>query len=168
MNQQFLLQKAAKIKLFILDVDGVLTDGKIWYNEQGEVHKGFHIHDGYGIKKLIAHGVVVSAISGRHSIIVQKRLQDLGITHYYLGQEDKLQAFHELLEKHQLHADQVAYMGDDSLDVPVMKLVGLSIAPANAVEAAKQAAFWQTQKNGGEGAAREACDLILSAQHVSQ
>jgi 3-deoxy-D-manno-octulosonate 8-phosphate phosphatase (KDO 8-P phosphatase) len=162
--QHSFFSKASQTKLLITDVDGVLTDGKIWYGENGEIYKSFHIHDGHGLKMLMKFGIAVGVISGRANSIVERRLKELGIVHYYLGYENKLLPYQELIKKLNLQPPQVAYIGDDVIDIPVMKEVGLSVAVANAVDEVKQLADWQTQKMGGDGAVRELCDLIIKSQ----
>lgn len=157
-------QKIEKIKLLILDVDGVLTDGKIWLTPDGNEMKSFHTHDGMGIKNLQNAGIAVAVISSRNSAIVTTRMQELGVQHIYQGQVSKIAAFEELLSLLNLSKDAVAYVGDDLPDLPVMTQVGLSIAVANAVARVKQQSDWETQQIGGYGAVREVCDLILQRQ----
>lgn len=157
-------QKIEKIKLLILDVDGVLTDGKIWLTPDGNEMKSFHTHDGMGIKNLQNAGIAVAVISSRNSPIVTTRMQELGVQHIYQGQVSKIAAFEELLSLLNLSKDAVAYVGDDLPDLPVMAQVGLSIAVANAVARVKQQSDWETQQTGGYGAVREVCDLILQRQ----
>jgi 3-deoxy-D-manno-octulosonate 8-phosphate phosphatase (KDO 8-P phosphatase) len=158
------MEQARRIRLLILDVDGVLTDGKLFFDYQGNEYKSFHARDGHGMKMLQQSGVVIAVISGRESPIVTLRMQSLGVTHVYQGQEDKRAAFNALLEKLALSSDEVAYVGDDVIDLPVMMHVGLAIAVADANEAVKACADWNTTLNGGVGAVREVCDLILQAQ----
>lgn len=155
-------EKAAQIKLLILDVDGVLTDGKIWFTASGEALKCFHIHDGYGIKKLQKAGITVAIISSRGNKALISRLNELNIKHYYLDQENKLDCYLTLIEQLDINPEQVAYVGDDLPDLPIMQQVGLSIAVANAVPIIRKTADWHTQRSGGKGAVREVCDLILS------
>lgn len=160
------LQRARAIKLVIFDVDGVLTDGRLYYSPNGEELKVFYVQDGVGIKLLQQTGVVVAVITGRQSDIVSQRLRSLGVTHIYQGQEDKRGAFAELLTKLNLQPVQVAYVGDDLPDLPVLASVGLGIAVANAHPVIAQNALWQTRATGGLGAAREVCDLIMDAQET--
>lgn len=157
------LTQAAKVKLLILDVDGVLTDGKIWFTPDGQEVKAFHIHDGMGITQLQQAGIPVAIITSRNSTIVTTRMRELGVNHVYQGQISKMAAFEQLLEKLDLTPEAVAYVGDDLADLPVMQRVGLSIAVANAVAPIKQQADWETEHHGGQGAVREVCDLILEA-----
>ncbi len=152
------------IKCLILDVDGVLTDGTIWLNEQGTELKRFHIHDGLGIKRLQQAGITVAIISGRSSGSVTARMAELQVRHVYQGCADKLFIFNKLIKELGIESKEVAYMGDDLPDLPVMQVVGLSIAVANACPEVKAVAHWQTVKNGGEGAVREACERLLATQ----
>ena len=159
-----LKQRACKIKLLSLDVDGVFTDGRLYFSAQGEDIKCFNILDGLGIKLLQASGVEVAIISGRQSAPLELRAKALGIQHFYPGREDKLNALSELLAKTGLSAEQVAHLGDDLPDLPIMLNVGLGMAVANAYNLVKEKAHWQSKSNGGEGAVREACDFIMQAQ----
>ncbi len=157
---------ARQIKLLILDCDGVLTDGRIYITAQGEETIAFNVQDGLGIERLQASGIPVAVISGRNNTAVQHRLKQLKITHVFLGRhEQKMAAFHTLLETLTLQPTQVAYIGDDLPDIAIMEKVGLSIAVPNAVDAVKKIAHLCTQKKGGKGAVREVCDLIYDAQH---
>jgi 3-deoxy-D-manno-octulosonate 8-phosphate phosphatase (KDO 8-P phosphatase) len=161
------LERAAKIKLLICDVDGVLTDGRIYLTDFGEEKelKVLHIHDGLGLKLLLNAGIEVAIISGRKSNLLPQRLEKiLGIKYLYLGYEDKLPVLKELLTKLSLSPEQVAHIGDDLPDLPLIHSVGLGIAVANAMPVVKQSAHWMTQANGGCGAVREVCELILNAQ----
>ena len=156
--------RAKNIKLIIFDVDGVLTDGGLYFSDEGIELKRFNSLDGLGIKLLKQNGVEPAVISARDTPNVAHRMKNLGIEHFYQGQNDKLIAFNELLEKLSLNSDQVAYVGDDVIDLPVMRNVGLAIAVANAHELVKDNACLITDKKGGHGAVREACDFILKAQ----
>lgn len=153
-----------KIKLLILDNDGVLTDGKIYFTANDEPILSFHIHDGLGIKRLQAIGVIVAVISGRDSKSLRVRLTELGIEDQFLGQHEKIPAFEMVLEKLKLTPDEVAYVGDDLPDIPVMEKVALPITVSNAVPDVKKVALYCTEKKGGEGAVREICDLIIAAK----
>jgi len=161
---QEIIEQAKQLKLLILDVDGVLTDGKLFFDEQGKEYKSFHARDGHGLKLLQQTGVAVAVISGRKSTSVALRMQSLGIEHVYQGHEQKLAAFNELLQKVGCLTEQVAYVGDDLLDLPVMTRVGLPIAVNDAVPEVKAFAKWHTELPGGHGAVREVCDLIMQAQ----
>jgi len=157
-------EKAKKLKLLILDVDGVLTDGKLFFDNDGNEYKSFHARDGHGIKLLRQTGVEVAIISGRKSNSVALRMKSLGIEHVYQGHENKLAAFNEVLQKLNITPDQAAHMGDDLLDLPLMTRVGLSIAVADANFAVVARADWCTLLSGGNGAVREVCDFIMQAQ----
>ena len=157
-------EKARKLKLLILDVDGVLTDGKLFFDNEGNEYKSFHARDGHGIKLLRQTGVEVAIISGRKSNSVALRMKSLGIEHVYQGHENKVSAFNEILQKLDLTPDQAAHIGDDLLDLPLMTRVGLSIAVADANFAVIERADWCTQLSGGGGAVREVCDFIMQAQ----
>ncbi len=152
------------IKLLILDVDGVMTSGQLYYGDQGEVLKAFHVHDGLGIKVAKANGIDVAVISAKDSQPLRRRLQDLGISHFSLGTGDKASAFKALLQELNLSADQVAYVGDDVIDLNVMRQVACPIAVNNAQAAVLSAAVYTTRLKGGEGAVREAIDHILERQ----
>lgn len=158
------LEKAKKLKLLILDVDGVLTDGRLFFDGEGNEYKAFHSRDGHGIKLLRQTGVDVAVISGRKSTSVALRMKNLGIEHVYQGHEHKVAAFNEIIEKVGITHEQVAYVGDDLLDLPIMRRVGLAIAVNDANFAVKQRADWCTTLSGGQGAVREVCDLIMQAQ----
>ncbi|MDH5301160.1 MAG: 3-deoxy-manno-octulosonate-8-phosphatase KdsC [Gammaproteobacteria bacterium] len=159
-----ILAKAAQVKLVIFDVDGVLTDGRLYVTESGDEIKAFHSRDGHGMKMLQSTGVNVGIITGRTSGIVTHRMNELGIKHVYQGQKDKVPAFRELISKLELSPEQVAYVGDDVVDLPVMLKVGLAIAVQDAHSLVKKHAHWQTPNLGGQGAARDVCELIMEAQ----
>lgn len=161
---QKILQKAAKIKLVIFDVDGVLTDSRLYLTDAGEEIKAFNSKDGHGMKMLQKSGVLIGIITGRTSNIVTHRMKELGISHVYQGKKDKLPAFLELIEKTALSPEEVAYVGDDVVDLPVMKKAGLSITVADGHDFVKTHADWQTNASGGRGAAREVCELIMQGQ----
>ncbi len=162
LNKSYL--RAKEIKLIIFDVDGVLTDGGLYFSDEGLEFKRFNSLDGLGIKLLKQNGVEPAIITARNSQNVAHRMKNLGIEHFYQGQDNKLVAFEDLLNKLSLSSNQVAYMGDDVIDLPVMKKIGLPIAVANAHELVKDNSCIVTDKNGGHGAVREACDFILKAQ----
>ena len=161
---QDILEKAAHIKMVVFDVDGVLTDGSLFYGDDGQEYKAFHSRDGHGMKMLQASGVQVGIITGRTSRVVELRMANLGIQHVYQGQLHKLPAFEELIAKLGLSADQVAYVGDDVVDLPILRRVGLAVAVQDAHALVKQHAHWQTPNGGGRGAARDVCELIMQAQ----
>jgi len=149
-----ILARAAKIRVAAFDVDGTLTDGRLWYGEDGHETKVFHVHD----------GVTVAIISARISHPVAVRAEELGIAHVYQAQDDKAGCLRELLDALNLSADQAAFVGDDLPDLPPMQIAGLAVAVANAHPHVIEQAHWRTSQSGGFGAAREVSDLILHAQ----
>lgn len=157
-------QQAQQIKLLICDIDGVFSDGRIYLGNQGEELKCFHTRDGFGVKALLHHAIEVAVITGRHSKIVESRMTSLDVRYIYQGCENKISAYHELLEKTGLSSNQTAYIGDDVVDLTVMKQVGLSIAVADAHPLVAQKADYKTHICGGHGAVREVCDILLQAQ----
>ncbi|MCX7120394.1 MAG: HAD-IIIA family hydrolase [Gammaproteobacteria bacterium] len=159
-----LQEQLKKIKLLILDVDGVLTDGKIYMTAHGEETIAFFVRDGLGIEMLHAIGISVAVISGRNTPAVLHRLKKLRVQHIYLGHLDKIASYENLLSTLKISPDEVAYVGDDLPDIAVMEKVGLSFAVANAMDAVKKAAMHCTEKKGGKGAVREVCDLIYNAK----
>lgn len=163
---QDILQKAARVKLVIFDVDGVLTDGRLYVTEDGAEIKAFHSRDGHGMKMLQESGVKIAIITGRKSSIVTHRMKELGIEHVYQGRKEKLPAFLELIASLNVTPDEVAYVGDDVVDLPVMCRVGLAIAVQDANEWVKKHAHWQTPNLGGRGAARDVCELIMEGRGV--
>lgn len=161
---QTVLNRAAQIRLVIFDVDGVLTDGGLHFDEAGRENKVFHSRDGHGLKMLQIAGIELAVISGRSSAAVTHRMDGLGIRHVYQGHRDKLPPFYELLQKVNVAPEQTAYVGDDVVDLPVMLQVGLAIAVQDAHPLVKQHVHWQTPHPGGRGAARDVSELILQAQ----
>lgn len=154
---------AKNIKLLILDVDGVLTDGGIILDNEGNEFKAFHVRDGHGIKMLHKAGIKVAIITGRHSKIVERRAHELGITEVYQRCHIKSVAYEHLIEKLGISDNEVAYIGDDIVDIPIFKRVALSAAVADATEETKAEAMIVTKNRGGRGAVREICDLILKS-----
>lgn len=159
------MARAGKIRLLICDVDGVLSDGLIYMGNNGEELKVFNVRDGYGIRCLKTSGIEVAIITGRSAKLLENRANTLGITHLYQGQSNKLLAFRELLATLSLAADEVAYIGDDLIDWPVMAEVGLAVAVADAHPLLIARAHYITHIVGGRGAVRELCDIILLAQN---
>ncbi len=159
-----LVQRARAVRLLVLDVDGVLTDGKLYFLADGSEAKAFSTLDGQGIKMLQNSGVTVAIITGRTSTIVERRAANLSIAHVVQGREDKRVALDELLARLQLSYDQVAYLGDDLPDLAPIRCVALGIAVANANTFVRQHAQAITSLRGGEGAARELCEFIMAAQ----
>lgn len=158
------MARAEQIRLLILDVDGVMSDGLIYMGNSGEELKAFNVRDGYGIRCALTSGIEVAIITGRKAKLLEDRCETLGITHLYQGQSDKLIAYRNLLEKLALAPDNVAYVGDDLIDWPVMAEVGLSVAVADAHPLLVPRADYVTRIHGGRGAVREVCDLLLLAQ----
>jgi len=159
-----LLSRAKLVRLIAFDVDGVMTDGGLYYSDSGEEFKRFNSLDGHGLKMLRASGVEVAIITGRASRCVEARAKNLGIAHVYQGVENKLEAMSDLLNKLKLTRDAAAYMGDDVVDLGVMRHVGLSISVPESPQLVREHSDYVTQRSGGHGAVREACELIMSAQ----
>lgn len=159
-----LFERARPIRLAIFDVDGVLTDGRLYFLTDGSEFKTFNTLDGHGIKMLINSGVRTAIISGRQTPVVERRAANLGIQHLYQGREDKIVVVEELLEQLGLTYNEVAYLGDDLPDLPVIRRAGLGMAVANAAPFVREHAHGVTRARGGEGAAREFCELIMQAQ----
>lgn len=161
------LERAAHVRLLVLDVDGVLTSGQVFFGPDGkEMLKGFDIQDGHGIKLLQSVGIECAVITGRHSKMVLGRCDELGIQHVFSGVSDKKNALEELLKRIALtHENELAVMGDDWPDLAIMQRAGLRLAPAQAHREVRQIAHYVTSANGGNGAVREVCDLILKAQN---
>ena len=155
---------ARNIRLLLLDVDGILTDGKLYFSNSGEESKAFHSLDGHGIKMLMSTSVEVGIITGRSSSGVEKRAGDLGIELLYQGREDKLNVLNEIALNKNLQLEQIAYAGDDFPDLPVLNVVGLSFTVPLGHDDVKSAVQAITQHQGGNGAVREITDFILSAQ----
>jgi 3-deoxy-D-manno-octulosonate 8-phosphate phosphatase (KDO 8-P phosphatase) len=156
--------RAARIRLACFDVDGVLTDGKLWYGEDGREAKAFNVHDGLGIKLLREHGIEVALITARRSPIVAARAGELGIAQVHQAVLDKREWMLAIAHELKLQAEAVAYTGDDLQDLAAMQAAGLSIAVANAHPWVRERARWRTRAAGGDGAAREVADLLLGAQ----
>lgn len=159
-----LQSRARNIKLLLLDVDGVLTDGKLYFANSGEEQKAFNILDGLGVKLLQASGVKTGIITGRTSQLVARRAAELGIDILIQKSPDKLASLKSVAQEHNLELDQIAFMGDDYPDLPVMMTVGLALCPLNAHPEVAARSHWQSSKRGGEGAVREACDMLMQAQ----
>jgi 3-deoxy-D-manno-octulosonate 8-phosphate phosphatase (KDO 8-P phosphatase) len=166
---QDIMERAERIRLVVFDVDGVLTDGSLFVGDDGQEYKAFHSRDGHGIKMLQRYGVEIAIITGRTSQVVEHRMQNLGIRHVYQGQLDKLPAFDSVTGELSIGPDETAYVGDDVVDLPILRRVGLAIAVQDAHPLVKQHSHWQTPSAGGRGAARDVCELLLEAQgHLKQ
>jgi 3-deoxy-D-manno-octulosonate 8-phosphate phosphatase (KDO 8-P phosphatase) len=163
-----LLERAARTRALVLDVDGVLTDGRLYFDNHGNELKAFCTRDGLGIRALQHGGIKIALITGRQSQIVANRAANLGIEHVYQGRNDKLNALHELLAATGLEAPEVCYAGDDWVDIPVLDRVGLAVTVADADAVVKGHVHWITSRDGGHGAVREICDLILAARGLDQ
>jgi 3-deoxy-D-manno-octulosonate 8-phosphate phosphatase (KDO 8-P phosphatase) len=161
---QDIQKKAANIRLVIFDVDGVLTDGSLYIGDDGQEYKAFHSKDGHGMVMLQQSGVEIAIITGRSSEVVRIRMASLGIQRVYQGKREKLPAYEELKQITGFDDEQIAYVGDDVVDLPVMTRVGLAVAVQDAHALTKHHAHWVTPGNGGRGAAREVCELIMEAQ----
>ncbi len=158
------LARAKEIRLLLLDVDGVLTDGNLIYSHEGKESKSFNTQDGFGLRILQDAGIEVGIITARSSEALERRARDLKISHLYQGSSNKLAAYKEIVTATGLKPFQIAYMGDDWLDLVLLKRVGLAAAPANAVPEVKEMVHYCTGQSGGQGAVRELCDLILEAR----
>ncbi|MEO8018333.1 MAG: HAD hydrolase family protein [Pseudomonadota bacterium] len=156
-----------RVRLLVLDVDGVLTDGRLFYGAKGELLKAFHVRDGYGIKQVANIGVAVAILSGRKSAAVSRRARELGIRHVIQGAADKLVALRKLAKSRRLSIEDCACVGDDTPDAPILAAAGLGIAVADAHPDALAAADLVTTRPGGHGAVREVCDWLVAAHKVS-
>jgi 3-deoxy-D-manno-octulosonate 8-phosphate phosphatase (KDO 8-P phosphatase) len=148
----------------IFDVDGVLTDGTLWYSPRGEELKAFSAHDGHGLKMLAAAGIAVALLSGRRSKAVTLRARELGIREVHQGVDDKLLVFRKILKSHRLNAAATGFMGDELVDLPVLTRCGLACAPSEAPQSVRSRAHYVTASAAGRGAVREVCELVLRAQ----
>lgn len=164
----FMSADAARVRVLVLDVDGVLTDGRLYYGPRGEALKVFHVRDGAGLKRLAAAGVKVAVISGRRSPMTRLRCRELGIRHVLQGVADKAAALRRLCARLRVDPAECACIGDDSPDVPMMRLAGLAFAVADAHPEARQAAHVLTAQPGGCGAVREVCDHLLAARRGAE
>jgi len=164
MTKHGIWKRAADVKLLVLDVDGVLTDGRLLFDADGKEQKVFHAKDGYGMRSLMRVGIEIAIISGRKSRPVQARMDELGVQHVFLGQSQKLDTLKTLAGKLGITLDQIAYMGDDVPDKECMEAVGLAVAVNDAHPAVRKIADLRTSLPGGRGAVREVCDLILDVQ----
>jgi 3-deoxy-D-manno-octulosonate 8-phosphate phosphatase (KDO 8-P phosphatase) len=160
------IDSARQVRLLILDVDGVLTDGGLQFDNRGEEYKTFNSLDGHGIRMLLDSGIEVAIITGRKSEIVRHRMNELGVRHVYQGNRDKLEAFAALLRDTGLEPEHVAYVGDDLPDLPIMQRVGFAVAVHNAHDFVRQHCDRVTKRSGGKGAVREVADFILQAQSL--
>jgi 3-deoxy-D-manno-octulosonate 8-phosphate phosphatase (KDO 8-P phosphatase) len=162
--KKFFKDKLKKIKLLIMDVDGVMTDGRIIMDDDGREMKNFNVRDGHGIKVLQRFGIKVALLTGRQSKVVMHRAKDLDINDVYQKVFNKKEVFEKIIKKHKISADEAAFIGDDIIDIPVLNRVGFSVAVADAIEVVKKSADYVTKNKGGNGAVREVCEMILQAQ----
>ncbi|MBF0475305.1 MAG: HAD-IIIA family hydrolase [Deltaproteobacteria bacterium] len=167
-DQEEVLARAKNVAMLILDVDGVMTDGGIIINDLGVESKRFDVRDGHGLKMLLRAGIDVALITGRESQVVAKRAEELGINWVFQGIKNKLPCYEQLLAEKGLKSDQVGYVGDDVVDIPVLKRVGLAVAVPGAHEVVAQYAHYITQAREGNGAVREVCELLLYARDLWQ
>ena len=158
-------EKIKPIKLLILDVDGVLTDGKIIYNDRGEEIKAFNVRDGHGLKLLMRAGIEIALITGRKSKVVLHRARDLGIRSVYQKVTNKMEVYEKILKAKKLKDKNVGFVGDDLVDLPVLQRVGFSAAVGDAIPEVREVADYVASKKGGEGAVREICELLLKIQN---
>jgi 3-deoxy-D-manno-octulosonate 8-phosphate phosphatase (KDO 8-P phosphatase) len=158
------VERVRKLRLMAFDVDGVLTDGRLWYSGQGEQLKAFHVLDGHGLKLLLESGITVALVTGRDGPIVARRAAELGIPLVEQGVRDKAQALQTLAQQNGFDLSEVGYMGDDIIDIPAMQRAGFAASVPNAPAYVTQAAHWVSPSAGGSGAVRDCCDLILAAQ----
>ena len=163
--EEQILMKIRKVKLLILDVDGVMTDGRIVMDDAGLESKQFDVRDGHGLKMLMRLGIDVVLLTGRRSRVVEHRAADLGITEVHQGIRNKAEAFAEILKRREMIAEETAYVGDDVIDIPLLRRTGFSVAVADAVPEVRRIADYVTHQGGGRGAVREVCELILKAQN---
>lgn len=168
MNKEELIEKAKKIKLMAFDVDGVMTDGSITYDENGVEYKTFNAKDGHGLVRMSKSGFITAIITARNNGTVRHRAENLNITELCQGQKFKLPALETLKEKYNLTYDEISYMGDDLPDFCVLEKVGLACCPADAVDEVKNICHFISTKNGGKGAVRELCDFVLDAQGIEK
>jgi 3-deoxy-D-manno-octulosonate 8-phosphate phosphatase (KDO 8-P phosphatase) len=156
--------KLKKIKMLILDVDGVLTDGYVIIDDNGHESKHFNVRDGHGLKMIQRCGIKVALLTGRQSLVVKHRARELEIKEVYQKVFNKKEVLAKILKKNKLKAEEVAFVGDDIVDIPVLKAAGFSAAVADAYEVVKKSVDYITKNNGGHGAVREICDMLLQAQ----
>jgi 3-deoxy-D-manno-octulosonate 8-phosphate phosphatase (KDO 8-P phosphatase) len=164
MYQLTLSERAAKIRLAVFDVDGVMTDGSLYFDDDGREHKAFHSRDGHGLKMLKRAGIEIAIITGRNAEVVQHRAMDLGIEHLYQGVESKLEPFRIILTRLGVEPEQASYMGDDIIDLPILIRCGLAITVPDAPEEVQSRVHYVTRHPAGRGAVRESCELILRSQ----
>lgn len=166
LSKEELIEKAKKVKVMVFDVDGVMTDGSVTYDENGVEYKTFNVKDGHGLVRAEKSGFITAIITARNNGTVRHRAENLNITELYQGQKFKLPALEEILKKYNLGFENVSYMGDDLPDLCILEKAGLSCCPADAVDEVLEVCDFVASKNGGRGAVRELCDFILDAQGI--
>jgi 3-deoxy-D-manno-octulosonate 8-phosphate phosphatase (KDO 8-P phosphatase) len=160
------IEKIQKIKLFILDVDGVLTDGKFYVSDDGKITRAFDAKDGYGLHYIMKKGIAIAIISGKDENSIRHRAKTLGITELFLGSRDKLKPYRILKQQFDLRDEEISYIGDDVFDIPILEKVGFSCCPCDAVKDVKNVCDYVCKKPGGNGAVREVTDLIVKHQQL--
>ena len=168
MVKENVLEAAKKIKMLVFDVDGVMTDGSITYDEDGKEYKTFNAKDGHGIIRMNKSGFITAIITARNNGTVKHRAENLNFTELYQGYKNKLPALEELLKKYNLSLENVSYMGDDLPDICILSRVGLAACPADAVKEVREICNFKSQFGGGKGAVRELCDFILETQGIEK
>lgn len=163
-----LKERAKKIKMMVFDVDGVMTNGDVTYDENGVEYKTFNVKDGHGLVRMAKSGFITAIITARNNGTVQHRAKNLNITELYQGRKYKLPALEELREKYNLSYDEISYMGDDLPDICCLEKVGLACCPKDAVKEVQKIAHFKSSRKGGRGAVRELCDFILDAQGIEK
>jgi len=166
--EEAIIERLKKVKMVIFDSDGVLTDGRLIYDDKGSEMVVFDVKDGFGVRALVESGLIVAVISGRASEIVRRRAELLGVKEIYTGVKEKRNPYRELLKKYRLEADEVVYVADDVYDLPLMKEVGISVAVADGAADTIEEADYVTKKNGGRGAVREIAEMVLRAKGLWQ
>ncbi len=161
---QEIRERAKRIKMIVMDVDGVLTDGRIILGSEGEELKNFYVQDGQGFALALQKGLIIALVSGRRSKVVERRAKELKIKEVYQNISKKIEVYSRLLKKYGLKDEEIAYIGDDLGDIPPLKKAGLALAPANGVEEVKGVVHYVTRASGGRGTVREAIDIILKAK----
>ena len=168
MKKESAIEAAKKIKLLAFDVDGVMTDGSITYDQNGIEYKTFNAKDGHGVVRMNKSGFITAIITARHNGTVEHRAKNLNFTELYQGRKYKLPALEELMEKYNLTYENISYMGDDLPDVCILEKVGLACCPADAVKEVQEICNFKSSFPGGKGAVRELCDFILDAQGIEK
>jgi 3-deoxy-D-manno-octulosonate 8-phosphate phosphatase (KDO 8-P phosphatase) len=159
-----MIENAKKVRMLLLDVDGVLTDGSLPYSDRGQESKSFNVKDGLGVRMLINGGIKVAIISGRKSRAVEYRAKDLGIHEVHQGIKDKVSIFDEILKRNKLNPEEICFVGDDLIDLPLLNRVGFAVGVSDAVKEVRKAVDYVTRLPGGKGAVREVCELVLKSQ----